>query len=261
VQIVINTKFILLIFIAIGSITCSSDIEEYPPNANLILDEDGKIIEGEYTKFFEGGKVAAIMHFKNRELNGHSTKYYDDGVTKRSELEYSNGKLEGMQKRFYKSGKLYKEELYNAGKRDGLTKKYRENGNLMSEAIFKNGYEGTDLKEYLTDGELKKIYPKIIIKTENKLKANGTFIINVSISNKSEKVEYYLGQLDEGIFLSDKLVRQYNVTKGVLSFTINLQRGEIAEGEYYFVAKEITRLNNVHIMARKHSVKVVNPRY
>jgi MORN repeat protein len=239
--------------------SCELDTGQSDPNANLVLDKDGKIVEGEYTRFFDDGKVAAIMTFKDRKLDGKAVKFYEDGRTKRSELNYSGGKLEGVQKRFYKSGAIYKEEMYVDDKRNGLTKKYREKGNLMSEAIFKNGFPGTNLKEYLTDGRLKKKYPKIVIE-EDQFVSKGTYTIRIFLSDKSQKVEFYLGQLDKDGYINDELKRQYNVVDNVLTYSVYLHPGEYVKDEINVVAKVITRLNNVYIITRNHTITIKDPR-
>jgi len=248
---------IVILFFGLG-LTSSCDLEpaQSAPNANIILDQDGKIIEGEYTRYYESGKVASVMNFKDKKLEGKAVKYYEDGLTVRSELNYSAGLLEGLQKRYYKSGALYKEETYAENKRNGITKKYREGGALMSEAMFRNGFAGTDLKEYLTNGKLKKIYPEIVIEEEDNLRGDGTYKIKVFLSDKSQKVEFYLGELDDGMYLNDIMQRQYSQDDGVLTFTIILERGQIAQGEYDIIAKVITRLNNVYVTTRKHSIRV-----
>jgi MORN repeat variant len=241
--------------------SCDIDSGQSDPNADLVLDKDGKIIEGEYTKFFDDGKVAAIMSFKDRKLEGKAVKFFKDGKTKRSELHYSAGKLEGVQKRFYESGAVYKEEMYHGDKRNGLTRKYREGGKIMSEATFKNGFPGTDLKEYLTDGRLKKKYPKIVVEVDDQIAINGSYKLKIFLSDKSQKVEFYLGKLDEGMYLSDNLQKQYNTVDGVLAFTFFLRPGGFEMHEYDIVAKVITRLNNVYITTRKHTLGIEYPLY
>ena len=146
--------------------------------------------------------------------------------------------------------------MYVGGKRNGITKKYREGGNLMSEAMFRDGFAGTDLKEYLTNGKLKKIYPVIVIEEEDNLAKNGTYKVKVFLSDKSQKVEFYLGELDDGMYLNDNMLRQYTEDDGVLIFAIYLEKGEIAVGEYDIIAKVITRLNNVYITTRKHALRI-----
>ena len=229
--------------------------------AKLIKDKDGRIIEGEYKKYNAKGKLAAVMHFKDKVLHGPATKYYADGKTVRSELNYEQGQLQGIQKRYYESGKLYKEEMFVNGKRHGLTKKYRESGMLMTEAMYKNGFAGTDLKEYLTNGKLKKKYPKIIVKEEDRLTLNGTYTVKVYLSDKSKKVKYYLGKLDEGKFLHDKLEQQHNVNQGILTYTFHLRPGEFLMQELDIVARVPTRLNNTFVTTRKYRLGIEFPLY
>jgi antitoxin component YwqK of YwqJK toxin-antitoxin module len=252
----INLRNSLLFYCLMVISGCDLEPSKSAPNANIIRDKEGKIIEGEYTRYSKSGKVASVMNFKNKKLEGRAVKYYEDGISKRSELNYSAGLLEGVQKRYYKSGALYKEEMYVGDKRNGITKKYREGGKLMSEAMFRDGFASTDLKEYLTNGKLKTIYPEIVIEEEDNLLANGTYNVKVFLSDKSQKVEFYLGELDEGRYLNDNLQRQYSQDDGVLTFTIFLERGQIANGEYNIIAKVITRLNNVYIITRRHDIRI-----
>jgi len=249
-----KSPILLLLIIFIQSCEPGSSIKE--PESNIVKDNEGKIVSGEVTKYSQGGKVAAVMNFKNYKLDGKAVKYYKDGITKRSELNYRIGSLEGVQKRFYQSGALYKEEMYAEDKRHGLTKKFRESGQLMSEAYFKHGFAGANLTEYLTDGTLKKKYPKIVIEEEYRLELDGSVRLKVYLSDKSKKVKFYLGALDEGKFLNDNLDEQFTSKKGVTTFTIYLKPGETAKGEYHLVARVITRLNNVYVTTKKHKISV-----
>ena len=256
-----KVKTLRLFFLMVLILGCDLESTESDPNANLILDKDGNIIEGEFTRFSDNGKIEAVMNFKDEKLHGKAVKYYKDGITKRSELIYSNGILQGLQKRYYESGALYSEELYVDGKRNGLLKKYREDGRLMSEAFFKNGFAGKNLKEYLTNGKLKKKYPKIVVEIEDQITMNGSYKLKIFLSDKSSKVEFYLGQLSEGIYLNDDLIKQYNIVDGVLTFTYFLRPGSFEMQEYDIVAKVITRLNNVYITTRNHTLGIEYPLY
>jgi len=245
--------FALAIVVIQGCVT-----EADKPNTNIILDDDGKIISGDFTKFWDNGNISAEMTFKDKKLHGRAVKYYKDGK-KRSEQKYINGKLEGIQKRYYTSGALYKEETYVNGKRHGLTSKFREGGLLMTEAIYKNGFPGTELKEYLTDGTIKKIYPEIVVIEEESLRKNGTLKITVFLSDKSKKVRFYLGKLDEGKFLHKGLAEQHGIKNGVLSYTFSMKPGDILEHQFDFIARTPTKLNNSFITTRSYKVKIRFP--
>ena len=70
-------------------------------------------------------------------INGSVKDYYENGQLK-AELNYKNGKLDGLEKEYHQNGQLYIEENYKDGKLEGESTNYDENGNLTSKAIFKD---------------------------------------------------------------------------------------------------------------------------
>jgi hypothetical protein len=253
-------KTIKYVVFALGIVVihgCNTVVDK--PKTNIIKDKDGKIISGDFTEFWDNGNVSAEMTFKDRKLHGPALRYYIDGK-KRSELNYNIGELDGIQKRYYKSGALYKEESFVNGKRQGLTRKFREGGLIMTETIYKNGFPSTELKEYLTDGKLKKNYPEIVVIEEESLRKNGTLTIKVFLSDKSKKVRFYLGKLDEGKFLHEGLAEQFGIENGVLSYTFSLKPGDLLEHQFDFIARTPTKLNNSFITTRSYKVKIRFPR-
>ncbi|WNM20178.1 toxin-antitoxin system YwqK family antitoxin [Flavobacterium capsici] len=79
----------------------------------------------------------------NKQFEGE-WKYYHEDLPLIMTLEfYSNGKLNGVRKVFYKSGELAEETNYKDGIKDGVSKIYLENGVVVEESIYKNGeYDG-----------------------------------------------------------------------------------------------------------------------
>lgn len=71
-------------------------------------------------------------------------KYYHENSSEIMTLEiYVNGKLNGLRKVFYPSGKIAEEANYKNGKKEGFYKKYAENGTVLEETIYKNDeYDG-----------------------------------------------------------------------------------------------------------------------
>ena len=255
-----NSTSKILIYSVVILFSCNGSLSSEGPNSNITRDDAGKIVSGEVTQYAESGKLASIYNVKDYKLHGEGLKYYDDGTTLRSELNYNMGKLDGLQKRYYESGALYKEELYVAGKRHGLTKKYRESGLLMTEAVYKQGQPGTELREYLTDGSLKKKYPSIVIEEIDKLRSTGVFTLRISMSDETKKVDYYIGELDENVFFSDDLKQQNNVNDGVLELSFFLKPASLLEEEISIVARMPTRLNNSFITSTKYSLFIQTPR-
>jgi antitoxin component YwqK of YwqJK toxin-antitoxin module len=83
------------------------------------------------------GKVA------NKQFEGE-WKYYHKDLPLIMTLEYySNGKLNGVRKVFYKSGELAEETTYKNDVKNGIYKSYAENGVVLEESNYKNGqYDG-----------------------------------------------------------------------------------------------------------------------
>ena len=97
-----------------------------------------------YTIFFnqKNNKVSEGK-VVNKQFEGE-WKYYHENSPQVMTLEYySNGKLNGVRKVFYKSGVIAEETTYKDGVKEGLYKSYAENGIVLEESNFKNGlYDG-----------------------------------------------------------------------------------------------------------------------
>jgi antitoxin component YwqK of YwqJK toxin-antitoxin module len=79
----------------------------------------------------------------NKQFEGE-WKYYHLNSPQIMTLEnYKNGKLEGVRKVFYNSGRIAEETTYKNGIKDGSYKNYAENGVILEESFYKNGqYDG-----------------------------------------------------------------------------------------------------------------------
>jgi antitoxin component YwqK of YwqJK toxin-antitoxin module len=79
----------------------------------------------------------------NKQFEGEWKYYHEDSPTVMTLEQYTNGKLNGSRKVFYKSGKIAEETTYRNGIKDGVYKSYAENGIVIEETIYKNGeYDG-----------------------------------------------------------------------------------------------------------------------
>ncbi|WP_395634220.1 toxin-antitoxin system YwqK family antitoxin [Flavobacterium sp.] len=93
-----------------------------------------------YTIFFnqKNNKVSEGK-VVNKQFEGE-WKYYHENSPQVMTLEYyTNGKLNGVRKVFYKSGVIAEETTYKDGVKEGLYKSYAENGIVLEESNFKNG--------------------------------------------------------------------------------------------------------------------------
>ena len=97
-----------------------------------------------YTIFYNQ-KKSKVSEGKvvNKQFEGE-WKYYHEDLPLIMTLEYySNGKLNGVRKVYYKNEEIAEETTYKNGIKEGIYKSYAENGVVLEESNFKNGeYEG-----------------------------------------------------------------------------------------------------------------------
>lgn len=97
-----------------------------------------------YTIFYNQNKnKVSEGKVVNKQFEG-DWKYYHEDLPSIMTLEpYVNGKLNGVRKVFYKSGKIAEETTYKNGIKNGAYKSYAENDVVLEESVYKNGlYEG-----------------------------------------------------------------------------------------------------------------------
>jgi len=92
-----------------------------------------------HTIFFDqkGNKVSEGKE-KNKLYEGEWKYYHFQSKEVMSIENYIQGKLNGLKKIFYKSGKLVEEINYTDGIKNGPYKKYAENGVVLEETNYKN---------------------------------------------------------------------------------------------------------------------------
>lgn len=93
-----------------------------------------------YTIFYNQKKNKVSEGKLINKLYVGEWKYYHENSDKIMTLEfYNNGKLDGIRKVYYPSGKIAEETSYKMGIKNGFYKKYAENGVLFEESNYVNG--------------------------------------------------------------------------------------------------------------------------
>ncbi len=101
--------------------------------------------EEEYP-YLVGADVNGVLQGKFKMLNklGQIT----------GELNYKDGKLDGLQTYYYSDGAKFEEVTYSNGIKNGIYKEYYKNGNLKSEATFKNDVlDGEGFSYFMNGGK------------------------------------------------------------------------------------------------------------
>ena len=227
-------------------------------NSNVVRDIDGKIVSGTVTQY-KNNVIHSIRNVSDYKLNGKSTIFQKDGKTLKTEIFYKQGKKHGQVKSYYSDGSLYRSYNYKNGLLDGEQKKYRQSGKLSAESFYRSGQPDNSLKEYLVNGEPKKNYPKIIVRNDDKTFLNGQYKVKVTLSDKSQKVEYYLGKLDkEGFIPMGEAIRMGAKNTGYFEIIYNLGPGQFVVEKLNIIAKVKTKQGNYYFTTKTHNVAAEN---
>ena len=117
----------------------------------------------------------------------------------------------------------------------------------MAEVPFYQGKTCKGLKEYTVDGKVKERYPEIIVSTVNNVRQNGTYIIELSLSDGSKDVEYFVGELSEGVYLGSDATQLAVVENGVGRLEFKLKSGRFVTEQLHFIARVKTYQGNFYI--------------
>jgi antitoxin component YwqK of YwqJK toxin-antitoxin module len=113
--------------------------------ATVIATREFNVKEGSCFTIFYNQNKNKVSEGKvvNKQFEGEWKYYHEDLPTIMTLEYYKNGKLEGVRKVFYQSGKIAEETSYKNGIKEGNYKSYAENGIVLEESIYKKGeYDG-----------------------------------------------------------------------------------------------------------------------
>lgn len=191
-----------------------------------------------------------------KKRHGHSRSYRVNGVIEK-EFTYVHGvKTKGIV--YYENGNPQIEINYKDGKKDGIRKKYYKTGQLESELEYKENMAAKGLKEFSKNGKLRTSYPDLIINPVDKIRSTGQYILEVSFSKYPARGKYYLGSLKDGKFLSRSLVKLKKQNgKGI--FIYEVPPGMFIMEKVTFVGEYKTPMNNAYIVEKTFNVAIDNP--
>lgn len=208
---------------------------------------------------YSNGKKKTEVPYKDGKRHG-LTKSYDQAGNISLELPYVNDKREGQSKKYYEGGKqVFQTTEYKDDKMHGMQIKYRTNGKVMSEARFENGFPCTGLKQYLLDNTLKKKYPQIVVTPIDLLESTGTYVLEISMSEKVSSVKYYTGKLSAtGCLNEDLYFVLLNEARKTGELRYNLPPGGFIMEELNIIAAVETLQGNTYITQRKYNLAIDN---
>ncbi|MFL5810969.1 MAG: toxin-antitoxin system YwqK family antitoxin [Flavisolibacter sp.] len=109
--------------------------------------------EGEFKFFYPDGNIAKTGNYKNGQIEGAATIYYQNGAVFGLQT-YTEGKKEGLQKYYFPTGKKKSMVNYVAGKMNGKSETYYENGNIQESMEYTADSADGNYRYYYSSGQL-----------------------------------------------------------------------------------------------------------
>lgn len=110
---------------------------------------------GKITSYFDNGKVARALEYKNGDLVNTYEEYYYSGQLESKTL-FVDGDMDGVSLEYYSNGNLKSEKNYQIGVLQGIIKNYYENGKVKEEITYRNGNKTGEANYYNQNGKLAK---------------------------------------------------------------------------------------------------------
>lgn len=229
----------------------SSDID----SLSMAVPGDPKDVNIRRT-FYPDGKVHKEIVTNNGTKSGISKEYYKNGQVFQ-EVNYVANLREGIARRYFDTGVLSQETPYKNDKMHGIQKKYRRSGKLMAEIPYFEGHQCVGLKEYTADGVVKVRYPSIVVTPIDNLK-EGTYILEISMSDDSKGVDYYTGTLVDGKYIREEMNTIFDTKNGVARLYFAIPKNDRRNETINIIARVKTAQSNYYITETSYHLSVKN---
>jgi hypothetical protein len=174
--------------------------------------------------------------------------FYQDGRLRQS-FWYDNGLREDSARWYYETGQVFRSTPYKHDTVDGIQLQYYKNRKLKAKLGYKKGLRTPFLEEYGPDGKLIGDYPSLVVNIQDDYSTKGSYKVKLSLSDKSQKVRFYTGNLSMGVF-DTVMCMKINTIDGI--GYLNLKKTKSTNPGYIGVIAEIlTNFGNNNLVYKK----------
>ncbi len=199
-------------------------------------------------QFMSGLYLVSEVTFKNGVIDGLKKTFYQSGRLQRT-FWYVNGLRQDSSCWYYEEGQLFRTTPYRNDTIDGIQKQYYRSGELKAKMGYRNGYRTDFFQEFTRDGKIVSGYPELIVKTEDKYAANGTYSVKLELTDKKTDVRFFRGDFYNGIYDTTKVKRLKTV--GNSASIILRKTGSPKQPYMGVIAEVLTNFGNRLLVYKK----------
>lgn len=214
-------------------------------------DETVSVPDTGYTgikQYTSGQLVIKEVTFKNGVRHGLMKSFYQGGQLYQT-FWYENGLREDSAMWYYPEGQVFRSTPFKHDTVDGIQRQYYRTGKLKAKIGYSKGLRTPFFEEYNQNGRLVRDYPEIVVSIRDDYSPRGLYRIGLELSDKSTKVEFFLGEFTDNRF--DTTVCKRIVTANGKG-TLNLKKAGSPTKNYVGVIAEIvTPFGNRYLTYKK----------
>jgi hypothetical protein len=255
-----STIFIVILFCLI--VACGNNktevIEEFYADGTIKSETQVKdgLRNGLSKNYDEKGRLVSSAEFVNDVYEGWMLNYNPENGKITAKALYKNNNQDGPAILNYTDGSLYREMFYVDGRVDSIVRTYWADGKLQAEVYFRKGNPAIGLKEFDKKGNPVQ-QPTLVIKEINQLALLNRIQLIVSLSDGSQKVDYYAGDLVDEKYFSDNLIKMKD-KDGVATMDFVVERGRTLMKEVSVIARKRTEFGNTLLLHKSYKLSAKN---
>ena len=195
-----------------------------------------------------GEVLVKEVTFKNGVREGLMKSFYPGGQLRQT-FWYKNNLREDSAKWYYQEGQVFRSTPYVHETIYGIQVQYYRTGKVRARLGYKKGLRTPFFEEFNSDGKRIRDYPEIVVDTEDKYFSGGVYRIKLSLSDKSDKVEFYRGEFSGGVFDSTRC-KKLNTIDGHAVFELR-KSGSPTSDSTSVIAGILTKFGNKFLLQKK----------
>jgi antitoxin component YwqK of YwqJK toxin-antitoxin module len=243
--------FIIIVLLFIAG--CSNQGKNTPKSTCEQNAETTTTADTGYTgilQSYSGTHLVKEVTLKNGVRDGLMKTFYASGLLYQT-FWYENGLRQDTGKWYFEKidGKVFRTTPFKNDSAHGIQTQYYENGTVRAKLDFVNGLRTPYLEEFSSDGTKVTDYPDVVVVVTDNYNQNGTYKINLKLTNDKTKVTFYRGEYIDGLFDPKKYLKiNISETAGYLELK---KSGESVNNYVGIVAEILTLKGNKQLTYKK----------
>jgi hypothetical protein len=199
-------------------------------------------------QFMSGQYKVSEVTFRNGVRDGLMKSFYIEGQV-RTTFWYVNGLKEDSARWYYQTGELFRTTPFKHDTVDGIQKQFYRTGAIRAKIGFSKGMRTPYFEEFSSNGRKVTGYPEIAVNITDEYNARGLYKIELSLSDKSERVKFYRGDFTDGRF-DTTLVKPISTVKGKAGIVLR-KSAEPGPRSVSVIAEIVTPMLNKYLVSKK----------